>query len=310
MRALALAAAGAAPAVCDLPVPEPGEGEVRVRVRAASLNGFDLAVTAGHLIGTMEHRYPVVLGKDFAGTVDAVGPGVTGWVEGDRVFGVVTKAFLGDGSFGDFVTVPIAVGLARLPEVVSFIDGAALGLAGTAAALAVEGAQLSAGRSVLVVGATGGVGTQVVQLAARAGARVVATARTREEEALVTGLGAAEVVDPTGDVAAQVRALHPDGLDAVVHLAGDAAAALPVVRRGGVLVSTLISSRRQLDAPGVEVVPVYAEATSDMLDQIAADAAQGRARVAVHQVYPLDQATDALAQLAAGARGKLVLSLG
>lgn len=55
---------------------------------------------------------------------------------------------------------------------------------------------------------------------------------------------------------------------------------------------------------------MYAEATSDMLDQIAADAAQGRTRVAVHQVYPLEQATDALAQLAAGARGKLVLSLG
>src|SRR3954470_22417700 len=116
MRATAVTKAGASPSVIEVEVPEPAEGEVRVRVRAASVNGFDLSVASGRLVGMMEHRFPVVLGKDFAGTVDAVGAGVEGYAVGDRVFGVVTKAFLGDGSFGQYVTVPVAVGIAHLPE--------------------------------------------------------------------------------------------------------------------------------------------------------------------------------------------------
>ena len=144
MRAFALTAFGMAPEVRELERPQPGEGEVRVRVHAASVNGFDLSVANSHLQGMMEHRFPVVLGKDFAGTIDAVGSGVTGYAPGDRVFGVVTKPYLGDGSFGEYVTVPVAVGLARLPDGVDFTTGAALGLAGTAALMAVEGAELAA----------------------------------------------------------------------------------------------------------------------------------------------------------------------
>lgn len=106
--------------ISDVPVPEPGDGEVRVRVLAASVNGFDLAVAGGFLHGAMEHRFPVVLGKDFAGVLDAVGTGVEDYAVGDRVFGVVVKPFLGDGSFAEYVTVPVGVGLARIPDGVSF----------------------------------------------------------------------------------------------------------------------------------------------------------------------------------------------
>ena len=137
----------------------------------------------------------MVLGKDFAGTVDAVGAGVTGYALGDRVFGVVTKAHLGDGSFGQFVTVPVAVGLAKLPASVAFTEGGALGLAGTAAFNAVDAAALHAGQTILIAGATGGVGNQAVQLAALAGAHVIATAHSDEEQRQVKALGAAEVVD-------------------------------------------------------------------------------------------------------------------
>ena len=73
MRAFAMTDFDAVPALTDLDLPEPAEGEVRVRIRAASLNGFDLAVAAGYTKDYMEHRFPLVLGKDFAGEVDAVG---------------------------------------------------------------------------------------------------------------------------------------------------------------------------------------------------------------------------------------------
>ena len=187
MRAVAMTGFDTAPTLADLEVPEPAEGEVRVRVWAASVNGFDLAVAAGYTKDFMEHRFPLVLGKDFAGQVDAIGSGVTGYAVGDRVFGTRTKPYLGDGSFAEYVTVPTAVGLAPLPKGVSFTDAAALGLAGAAAHGVIEGAALEPGNTIVVIGATGGVGNQVVQLAAAAGARVIATAHADAERERVTG---------------------------------------------------------------------------------------------------------------------------
>jgi len=308
MRAVVLTEAGSAPTLGQLEVPEPGEGEVRVHVHAASLNGFDLAVAAGYLTGMMEHRYPVVLGKDFAGVVDAVGAGVTDYAPGDRVFGVVTKPYLGDGSFGEYVVVPVTVGLAKLPETVGFNEGAALGLAGTAALAAVDAAQLQPGQVILVVGATGGVGTQVVQVASKAGARVIATAHTDEERALVTGLGASNVVDHTQDVVAQLRTLTPDGVDVVVHLAGDAGSLLPVVRDGGRFVSTLLGTPDQLPAENLTVVPVAANPAPATLDRLARHQAEGTTRVVVQKIYSLDATHAAFADFGAGSLGKLVIT--
>ncbi len=110
MRAFALTDFESDPKIVDLDVPEPTEGEVRVRVHAASVNGFDLSVASGRLKDMMEHRFPVALGKDFAGVVDALGPAVTDYQVGDRVFGVVTKPYLGERSFAEYVTVANAVG--------------------------------------------------------------------------------------------------------------------------------------------------------------------------------------------------------
>jgi NADPH:quinone reductase-like Zn-dependent oxidoreductase len=304
MRVVAFTAFGVAPEIHEIDRPEPGEGEVRVRVHAASLNGFDLAVANGYLQGMMEHRFPVVLGKDFAGTVDALGAGVTAYAIGDRVFGVVTKSFLGDGSLGEFVTVPVAVGLAKLPDSVSFPEGAALGLAGSAAADAVAAADLQPGQRVLVSGATGGVGNLVVQLAARAGATVIATAHTDDEKSLVTSLGAAETVDHTGDLAAQLK-----DVDVVFHLAGDPAALLGVLRSGGRFVSTLIGSPDQLPTDDQTVVAVFATPAPATLDQLAAQHARGETRVVIEQVYALDAALDAIAHFGGGTKGKIVVAV-
>src|SRR6266540_2976869 len=123
MRAVVVVEQGAAPSPTELPTPRPDSGEVLVRVTASSVNGFDVSVAAGHLVGMMEHRYPVVLGKDFAGTVAAVGDGVTRFAVGDPVFGVVTKPFLGDGAFGEYVTVDEQNGIAALPEAVDVTIG-------------------------------------------------------------------------------------------------------------------------------------------------------------------------------------------
>jgi NADPH:quinone reductase-like Zn-dependent oxidoreductase len=309
MRAVVLPQFGSPVEVREMDVPEPEAGEVRVRVSAASVNGFDLAVANGYMNGMMEHRFPVVLGKDFAGTVDAVGAGVDGFAVGDRVFGVVTKPFLGDGSFGEYVTVPAAVGIAPLPEGIDFTTAAALGLAGTAAVDSFDAADLKEGQWVLVAGATGGVGNQVVQLAAKTGAKVIATAHSEEERAQVTELGAVEIVDYTDDVAAQVRAAHPDGVNVVVHLAGDPAGLLPAVSAGGRFVSSHGGSPEQLPAEGVTVLPIMAMSTSETLARLAENNSTGHTTITIQQVFDLSDATDAFATFGAGTRGKVVLSL-
>src|SRR3954471_2200274 len=133
MRAFALPTADAQPAVTDVPDPSPRPGEVLVRVAASSLNGFDASVASGRLHGMMEHRFPVVLGKDFAGTVEAVGEGVSQFAPRDDVFGVVMKPHLGDGGIGELLVVPADQCIAAIPEGVEPTAAGSLGLAGTAA---------------------------------------------------------------------------------------------------------------------------------------------------------------------------------
>lgn len=309
MRAFVLPGFDRAPEIRELPVPEPATGEVRVHVRAASVNGFDLAVAGSSLRGGMEHRFPVVLGKDFAGVVDAVGPGVEGYAVGERVFGVVTKPFLGDGSFAEYVTVPVEVGLARLPAGVSFQAAAALGLAGTAASDSVDAAAITAGTVVLVAGATGGVGNQAVQLAAEAGARVIATAHTEAEREHVMDLGAAEVVDFTDDVPGQVRAAHPDGVDVVLHFAGDPAPLGALVKPGGRLVSTIAQSGEQAGIADDSFTGVYATPTPQTLGRLGENQAAGRTRVRIEESYPLADTAAAFDRFGRGTLGKLVIAV-
>lgn len=309
MKVVAFVGFDQAPEITEIETPEPAAGEIRVRVHAASVNGFDLAVANGYLNGAMEHRFPVVLGKDFAGIVDALGEGVEGFAVGDRVFGVVTKDFLGDGSFAEYVTVPVAVGVTKLPDGIEFTEAGGLALAGTAALDSFEAAGVESGAKVLVSGATGGVGQQVLQLAVRAGASVLATAHTAEEIELVTALGAAGTVDYTGDVAAQTRALHPEGVDVVFHFAGDPTALVSVVKPGGVLVSTAIQSADQVPAEGVRVVAIYAVPSAATLDRIAEYHQSGHTTLTVQRVYDLADAPAALGDFAAGTLGKLVITI-
>jgi NADPH:quinone reductase-like Zn-dependent oxidoreductase len=310
MRAVAVESFEAGPAVLELPVPEPGPGEVLVGVRTASLNGFDVAVASGRLQGMMEHRFPVVLGKDFAGTVEAVGEGVTGFGVGDPVFGALMRGHLGDGTFGEFVVIPVGLGVARIPSGLDPAVAGALGLAGSAALASVEAVAPSPGQTVLVAGATGGVGALVVQLVRARGADVIATAQPGEATAFVTALGASHVVDYTGDLGAQVRSIRPDGVDAAVHLAGDGLQLADLVVSGGRFASTLglgpdALADRQLHATAVTATP-----TTDVLDRLAAAAAAGTLRIPVQHTYRLEQVPQAVRDFSNGTLGKLAVTIG
>lgn len=305
MRAIAVAEAGATPALTELPTPEPGAGEVLVRVQHSSLNGFDVAMAAGYLQAFMEHRWPAVTGKDFAGTVVAVGEGADRFAVGDAVFGVVMKPTVGDGAHGEYLAVGDQYAIAAVPAELAMPTAGALGLAGSAALKSIEALELAPGQVVLVSGATGGVGAIAVQLAVAAGATVIATARPGDEADLVTGLGASHVVDYTGDVVTQVKEIAPDGVAHIVHLAGDATLLADLLAPGGRIASTLGFGPGQHPA----VVSIIADPTPATLDRLAADIIAGRLQLPVSATFDLAAVPEAFTVFMGGTLGKLAITI-
>lgn len=303
MRAVAIPEAGASPAVVDIPTPSAGVGEVLVKVRASSVNGFDVAVAAGMLQGMMEHRYPVVLGKDFTGTVEAVGEGASRFAPGDEVFGVVMRPYLGDGGWSEHLAVGEQHGIAAVPAELDPAQAGVLGLAGTAGLQAVETLFPLSGRKVLISGASGGVGAIALQYALAVGADVIATARPGAEEELVRKLGAVDIVDYAADLEAQVRARAPEGVDAVLHFAGDPSQLTGLLAVGGRLVSTVGFGHDQHPA----AVALVADPDSATLGRLAADVASGRIVVPITRTYALDEAPQAVADFLAGTVGKFAI---
>lgn len=315
MKAFALKSFEEPAGVHEVRLPDAGPGDVRVRVRAASINGFDVFVASGLAKDMMEYRFPVVVGKDFAGVVDAVGEGVTRFGPGDEVVGIVpTEQFLWRGSFGEYVVVPADGFVEAKPAKVDFAAAAGLGLAGLAALVSVDATRPSEGDVVLVVGATGGVGAYAVQIAAGRGATVIATGLP-QDEAWLRELGASEVVDYTGDVAAEVREHHPDGIDAVVDLVnrdgGALASVAELVKEGGRLATTMGSADVEgLAARGVTASNVFAQSDPADFARLLQVAGEGALTVPVTRTFSLHDLHEGLELLGTGqARGKYVVKV-
>ncbi|MET7736778.1 NADP-dependent oxidoreductase [Streptomyces sp. NPDC005402] len=310
MRAVVLESVPSSPAVTEVDTPRPETGELLVKVAAASLNGIDIATAAGYTQGFMEHRFPLVLGGDFAGTVEALGEGVDGFAVGDAVFGLVLKPYLGAGSLAQYVTVSAGHGVARIPAGLTVGDAGALGVAGLTAVVSLDAVALAEGETVLISGAAGGVGALAVQLAAARGAKVIATARPGAQTDFVTGLTGTEthVVDFTADLEGQVRAIAPEGVDVVLHLAGDGAALAALLRPGGRLASATGLTQDDVKGHDVTVHTIMAAPGPKTLTSLAEQVASGALRVPVTATFPLEQATEAFTAFGAGTPGKIAVS--
>jgi NADPH:quinone reductase-like Zn-dependent oxidoreductase len=314
MRALHVPAAGAQPQLSDLPVPEVADGTVLVRVKAAGLNAVDNALAAGMMAQMIPHEYPLILGRDAAGIVEAVGTGVDHVAVGDEVFGHVLLAPpIQAGTLAEYALLPAAA-VAAKPAGLDFVTAAALPLAGAAASAAVDAIDPQPGQTVLVVGASGGVGSYAVQLLAARGATVVATC-TADDATRLLGLGADAVVDFTAaPVVDQVRTAHPDGVDALIDLVAYSPDALPLdaVRKGGKVASTLNDADEPtLAAAGMTGTNIMAGPVREVTSPLAERAAAGDLKVDVTTVLPFEQAAEGLATIASGnARGKIVVKIG
>lgn len=309
MKFYGLTARDTQPALHDLDQPQPGPDQVLVDVEAASVNGFDLSVAGGYVFDMLPHEFPVVLGRDLVGTVTAVGDDVTGINVGDRVAGVIPGVDLGPrtGSYAEQVALP-ATAVTPVPAGVDAQAAAVIGLAGVAAHDALDALQVQPGDTILVSGATGGVGSIAVQLAKTAGATVIGTARPGQEQDYVRGLGADHTVDYTGDLTAAVRQITPGGVDKVLHCAGDAATIGQVVRPGGTVATTLGATAEQVGGDDVTVTGIMAAATADKLASLLEQVARGELRVNIEARVPLDRAHEALALFADGTLGKVLVT--
>ena len=313
MRAIAEETFGGPIALINLPTPEIGAGEVLIRVRAAGVNPFDWKVADGELKDQMKHRFPLILGFDAAGVIERVGADVTALAEGDEVYGYLFKPVIGDGAYTEYVAAPATI-VARKPVTVGFAEAAALPTPGLAAMDLVDAADIREGETVLIVGATGGVGSYATQLAAGRGAHVIATAR-RTNEALVRELGAGETIDhTTEDLVDAVQMAHPGGIEAVIDVVSDRETlgrVSTLVNEGGRLASSVYAADvEELAKRGIVGTNVSMQPGARRLGELSRMVDAGELAVRLNRTFPLESAPEALEQRRIGhVRGKIVLLL-
>ncbi|WP_024801726.1 NADP-dependent oxidoreductase [Nocardia sp. BMG51109] len=308
MRAMVVPEFGGTPEPADMPTPQPGPGDIQIRIEAAGVNPLDRKLADGILKDSLPYDFPMIPGIDGAGTVSAVGPGTTTFSVGDRVVGKFLVPPVGHGTFAEYVTAPEHDAI-HIPDPLTTIQAAALPTAGLTAQELFDAAGVAAGRTILINGAAGGVGSFLVQLAATAGAHVITTARPDDADRMIR-LGATEVVDytaaPVGD---SVHATHPDGIDVLFDLVSPPprlADLARLVRPGGIVYSTVRAADESgLRARGLHGGNFESAGGAPELRHLLLQAAMGELVVPIEAVRPLTDARDALG--AGGARGKTVL---
>ncbi len=289
----------------ELPVPRPDTGQIRVRVNAAGLNPMDWIMTAdAQTAARFGLSLPAGFGTDYAGVVDEVGDGVTGFAVGDRVYGgAVSRAV------ADFVVIDAAGTIAgggvahRTPGALDDRTAATLTIGASTALAALAVVKPGPSDTVLIGGAAGGVGVFAVQLARRAGARVIGTGAPTSADFL-RSLGAEPVAYGDG-LADRVRALAPGGVTAAIDLYGDEV--VYAARELGIPDQRITTIAAQVDG----VMPANgANAAPSSLEEVAGLVAAGEVRVPIAATFPIEQIRSAV-ELQAGrhVHGKVVIDL-
>jgi NADPH:quinone reductase-like Zn-dependent oxidoreductase len=312
----------------ELPRPEPGPGDLLVRVRAAGVNPLDYKIRDGKVKVLLPFSFPLILGTDLAGDVEAVGPGVTRFKVGDAVYSRLDNGRIG--AFAEYALVRESAA-ARKPARLDYVEAASLPLVGLTAWQALIGlAQLRAGQKVLIHAGSGGVGTFAIQLAKHLGAQVATTASNRNH-ALVKSLGADVAIDykttrfeeevrnqdvildtQAGDTLLRsFEAIKPGGVVVTIGGRPDGKFArawglpLPLVWILGLLNRKVDRLARE---KSVRFEYLFMRASGEQLEEIGALVDQGVIRPIVDKTFPLEAANEAISFVETGRSvGKVVL---
>ncbi|MFJ9807760.1 NADP-dependent oxidoreductase [Streptomyces sp. NPDC101158] len=281
-------------------VPLPGPGEVRVKVAAVGVNPVDWKRRYGWVEAFYPTTFPAVPGLEFAGTVDALGEGVTELGVGDEVFG-----WSRTGAYAEYA---IADVVARKPAGLSWESAASIPVAGETARRVLALLGVERGETLLLHGAAGAVGAVAAQLAVAAGVTVIGTASERNH-AFLRELGVAPVTYGEG-LGDRVRAAAPQGVDAVFDAAGHDTLPVSIELLGGETSRIVTIAATDAAEHGIVFSGVTVEAATarEWLTELAALAVDGRLRLDIADTLPLKEAARAQELSEAGhVRGKLVL---
>ena len=282
--------------VVEVEEPHAGPGQVRIAVRAAGVNGIDWKIRSGFMAGQIKLALPAGTGKDASGVIDEVGEGVSGVAVGDAVFGS------GPATFAEYA---VLSSWAAMPSGLSFEEAAGFPVPVETAIRILNQVGVAPGRTLLVSGATGGVGSAVVQIARQRGITVIGPASARNQDYL-RELGATATTYGDGLVE-RVRALAPNGVDAALDIAGSGVIKELIELTGD---PSTVLSIADFSAP-----ELGAQVSSSPSNPPAASAAgprlfaEGAFRLPVERTFPLDAAGEAQAVNAAGHTvGRLVVT--
>ncbi|MBV9002365.1 MAG: NADP-dependent oxidoreductase [Solirubrobacterales bacterium] len=290
--------------VADHPVRDPGEREVRIAVKAAAVNPTDIGLRQRGGAGDP----PWIPGMDAAGVIESLGPGVDRLHEGEQVMAAVSPRRREGGAQQELLVVP-AASVVPIPDGASLPEAATLPMNGLTAMRGLEMLGLNEGNTLAVSGGAGELASYVIPLARERGLRVIADAKP-EDEKLVRSFGA-DVVVPRGDFGDAVRAVAPDGVDAVYDTALLRRDALPAIRDGGQIVVVRGWDGDEVEDRGIRVHPVLVARVlerTDWLEELRRLASAGRLQLRVAREYPPEEAAEAHRVMdAGGLRGRAVI---
>ena len=308
MKAIVINAYGAESALeyVDVERPEPKAGEVLVKVHVAAVNPADWKVRDG-MGESLGFKFPLILGGDIAGTVEAAGDGVENFKQGDAVYGITLSSL--SGGYAEYA-IAKADAIVLKPDNLSFEEAAAIPIGALTAWQAMfVVANLSSGQRILITGASGGVGSMAVQLAKAKGAIVIGTASGKNEQ-FVRDLGADEFVDYTQQPFEEVV----KDVDVVFDTVGEDTLerSFQTLKKGGFLVSSAQTpSEEKAREFGVEAAWFFCQPSAEQLAEINQLIDEGKLKIYVETVLPLREAKKALQLSQSGrTRGKIVLQVG
>ena len=284
--------------IVDLPDPHPGPGQVRIVVHAAGINATEWKLRKGLL--SFGAQLPQTTGRDVAGVVDELGEGVTDVAVGDRVFGVSD-----DGAGA--AELALLTHRAIIPESLGFVDAAGLPAALETATRSLDQLNVVAGTTLLVNGATGGIGSTAVQLAVARGARVIGAASAANQNYLRL-LGAEPVTYGEGMIE-QIRALAPDGVDVALDVAGSGVLAQLIDLAGAAKNVVTLADFEGAEKHGVHFSNGFVDPHGfHALAEVGELIETGRFWLPVDRIFPLAEIAEAHRVSETGhVRGRLVL---
>lgn len=293
----------------SLEQPEPGEGEVLVRVKAAGVNPVDAAVARGMLKDFIPTEFPVIPGWDVAGIVIERGHGVKRFKKDDEVFAYARRPIIKNGTFAEYTALPESY-LAHRPQKLSVEESGGMPLVGlTAYQSLLKAGNLQKGQTVLILGASGGVGTMGIQLAKSVGAKVIGVA-SESNHNYMKELGAAETIDyKDNHIGKAVAETAPDGVDLIFDCSrGDSfSQSIEALKKGGKIVS--ITKREPSIRSDIKFQYVFVEPDAVQLKHLQELADAGKIKMPLIDTYQLEDAAKALQKIESlHTQGKMIIT--